>query len=563
VIGVQLMPLIVKFPLLIILFYFLLPGLLFVISYFSIGIEGINKYEYSIIIPYIYYVCSSVLLVLWVSKKYINPIIHLMKFVKEIENRNLINPPYLRRNDEIGQLSKGIHFFTERMVQYQNEIEVQQDIIQYLENHDPLTGLANRHAIKNHLDVIYDRSKDNGSEIAFIYVEIDRFKQVNDTLGHLKGDLLLQSIAQRIKKIVPHGALVGRQGGDEFIIIMEGLKLEIVKSYVEKILASFQEPFELEGIQLYAHPSIGMSLFPLHTNKLSTLVTFADIAMYTAKELGGNRIVIYSEYMNKLSEEQIQMEGRLYRAIENGDIEVFYQPQVNALTNQIIGAEALVRWNDEKLGYIPPNIFIPIAEENGLIQKIWEIVMEDACSNLVQWNSQLETPIKVAVNLSAKQFVEPNQLITNIIDICSKHDMEPGWLEVEITESILLNNTEMTTKALKQFKEIGIEISVDDFGTGFSSLSYLRDFPISKLKIDQSFISDIDGELSNSEIALAIINLASSLKLGVIAEGVEQEYQKEFLVRNHCYEMQGYLFSKPVPSHVFGSLLGTNHSLKA
>jgi diguanylate cyclase len=558
------MRLIVKFPSLIILFYFLLPALLFfVISYFSFGKEGMNKFEYSIIIPYIYYVCSLVLFVLWISKKWIKPIIHLVKFVKEIENGNFINPPYLRRNDEIGQLSKGIQYFTESMVQSKNQLEVQQELIQYLENHDQLTGLANRHAIKNHLDAIYDRSKDNGSEIAFIYVEIDRFKQVNDTLGHLKGDLLLQSIAQRIKKIVPHGSLVGRQGGDEFIIIMEGLKLEIVKSYLEKVLGSFREPFELEGIQLYAHPSIGMSLFPLHTNKLSTLVTFADIAMYTAKELGGNRIVIYSEYMNKLSEEQIQMEGRLYRAIENGAIEVFYQPQVNALSNQIIGAEALVRWKDEKLGYIPPNIFIPIAEENGLIQKLWEIVMEDACSNLVQWNSQLGTPIKVAVNLSAKQFVEPNLLITKIVDICSKHDMKPGWLEVEITESILLNNTEMTRTALNQLKEIGIEISVDDFGTGFSSLSYLRDFPINKLKIDQSFISDIDGELSNSEIALAIINLASSLKLGVIAEGVEQEHQKEFLVSHHCNEMQGYLFSKPVPSHVFGSLLGMNHSLKA
>jgi diguanylate cyclase len=259
--------------------------------------------------------------------------------------------------------------------------------------------------------------------------------------------------------------------------------------------------------------------------------------------------------MNKLSEEHIRIEGRLHKAILNNEIEVFYQPQINALSNQIVGAEALIRWKDEELGYIAPTIFIPIAEEIGLIEKLSEIVMENACAKVAEWNSQLENPIKIAVNLSGKQFCYPNKLVKQILILLSKYGVKPEWFEVEITESILLSNTEITTNALRKLKDCGIRISVDDFGTGYSSLSYLKDFPIDKLKIDQSFIRVIDEDLNNKEIVIAIINLASSLNLGVIAEGVELVHQKELLLRNKCHEMQGYLFSKPVPSEEFERLL--------
>lgn len=458
----------------------------------------------------------------------------------------------------INQLSVRVNYLVECIYQYQIQLNEKQNHIHYIENHDQLTGLANRQAIKLHLDDLFIRSKKNGTEFAFIYVEIDRFKHINDTFGHLKGDKLLQLISQRLKVIVPDDSLVGRQGGDEFIIVMEGLNLKIVKSYLEKILSSFQVPFELEGIELYAFPSIGMSMFPHHTWNLATLVTYADIAMYSAKEHGGNRVVIYDDSMNKLSKEHIRLEGKLHKAIENGDIEVFYQPQVNALTNHIIGAEALIRWKDEELGYIPPNRFIPIAEETGLIEKLSEIVMENACANIAKWNSRLDTPIKVSVNLSAKQFSQPDKLVKQIFNLLSKYEVMPGWFEVEITESILMSDANMTTKALKSLKEMGIQISVDDFGTGYSSLSYLKDFPIDKLKIDQSFIKNINEDFNNKEIALAIINLAHSLKLGVIAEGVELEHQKKLLLINNCQEMQGYLFSKPVPSDQFERLLPLN-----
>lgn len=299
--------------------------------------------------------------------------------------------------------------------QLSSRVKDLEEQLRYVENHDQLTGLANRHAIGQHLDQLYS-DRHRNTEFAVIYVEIDRFKHINDTLGHLKGDQLLQLISRRLIDISPEGSLVGRQGGDEFIIIIDRLDINRVISFLEEVHGRFQVPFQLDGMELYALPSIGMAMFPHHADQLSTLVANADIAMYRAKDQGGNRIVIYSDQINKLSKEDIQLEGKLHKAIENGSIEVFYQPQVNALTNHIIGAEALIRWKDEVLGYIPPARFISIAEETGIIDKLFEIVTEDACINVANWNRKLEIPIKVSVNLSTKQFVHPEKLVRQVLD---------------------------------------------------------------------------------------------------------------------------------------------------
>ena len=291
--------------------------------------------------------------------------------------------------------------------------------------------------------------------------------------------------------------------------------------------------------------SCGVCLYPKHTNNIRTLMIYADGAMYAAKKEEGNKVVLYNEEITKEKNYRYQIETRLGKAILNEKIEVYYQPKIDARGDVLTGVEALLRWTDEELGFVSPEVFISVAEE-AAFHRLWKFVMKQACCQVSKWNEAREVPLNLAVNFSAKQFRDPSSIVQQVKDLLTEYQFHPANFEVEITESTLLFHSKETIKALKDLQEYGISVSIDDFGTGYSSLSYLKDLPIDSLKIDRSFIQDINEDYDNTEIPEAVINLARSLRLLVVAEGVEEEYQKEFLIRNKCYHMQGYLFSKPL-----------------
>jgi EAL domain-containing protein (putative c-di-GMP-specific phosphodiesterase class I) len=327
------------------------------------------------------------------------------------------------------------------------------------------------------------------------------------------------------------------------------------KTAAEKLVNNLKKTYLIDGNEIYLSASCGIGLFPEHTKNIDTLVVYADLAMYSAKKLGGNKVVVYSEKLIQSNIERPRLEARLRKAIESGSVEVYYQPKVNVDSGEIFGAEALIRWNDEELGFVSPELFIPIAEDIGLIHPLWEYVMNVACQQVSQWNRTRSTPLSVSVNFSARQFQEPCSMVNLVKEILNESQLGPENFEIEITESILLNNSSEIVDSLKTLQSMGIAISIDDFGTGYSSLNYLKNLPIDILKIDKSFIQDIHEDYANSEIPEAIINLARSLHLNVIAEGVEEEFQKEFLLSKNCVQMQGYLFSKPLNKEEFEQFL--------
>jgi diguanylate cyclase (GGDEF)-like protein len=393
---------------------------------------------------------------------------------------------------------------------------------------------------------------------------MDRFKYVNDSFGHNKGDEILKIVAERINASLPtDDTIITRQGGDEFIILLLNHNYAETKTAAEKLVNNLKKAYYLAGNEIYLSASCGISLFPEHTNNMETLIVYADLAMYSSKKLGGNQVIVYSEKLLQSNIERPRLEARLRKAIESGIVEVFYQPKVNADSGTIFGAEALLRWNDEELGFVSPELFIPIAEDIGLIHPLWEFVMNEACQQVSQWNRAHSTSLSVSVNFSARQFQEPCNMVNLVKEILNESQLGPNNFEIEITESILLNNSSEIVDSLKTLQKMGIAISIDDFGTGYSSLNYLKNLPINILKIDKSFIQDIHEDYSNSEIPEAIINLARSLHLNVIAEGVEKEYQKEFLLSKNCIQMQGYLFSKPLNKEEFEQLLQKDGNKKS
>ncbi|GAE26486.1 diguanylate cyclase/phosphodiesterase [Halalkalibacter wakoensis JCM 9140] len=312
----------------------------------------------------------------------------------------------------------------------------------------------------------------------------------------------------------------------------------------------------VDGYEVGVSASCGISLYPEHTDNIEALLINADGAMYAAKKTAGNKAILFDEKISIEKKEKLHIEARLKKAIALEAIDVYYQPKVDARTNKMTGVEALLRWTDEELGFVSPDRFIAVAEDAGLVHSLWKIAMKKACLQVTKWNKGREEPLTLAVNFSAKQFQEPCSLVKQVKEFLSECGLAPELFEIEITESTLLFNTKETIRALENLHQYGISISIDDFGTGYSSLSYLKTLPITSLKIDRSFIQDIGDDFRDSEIAEAIINLARSLRLKVIAEGVEEEYQKEFLMQHHCYDMQGYLFSKPVSAEELGGSWG-------
>lgn len=416
----------------------------------------------------------------------------------------------------------------------------------HLAHHDALTGLPNRLNFNESLNQALARAKRKRGMLSVMFLDLDRFKLINDTMGHNLGDLLLKDIAERIRQILREGDTIARQGGDEFLVLLPEIRDEQeVVSVTERILGVFSQPLMLDGNEIYMSTSIGISLYPTDGSDLETLVKQADTAMYYAKEQGRNNYQFFMAGLNIKANDRLSTENSLRKALARGEFILHYQPQVDIESGSIVGLEALIRWNSAAQGIVPPFSFIPIAEDTGLIVPIGEWVLRTACAQNKAWQEQGYPHLRMAVNVSARQFREP-KFIKLVAKILQETGLDPKWLELEITESIAMENGEASVEMLSLFKNLGVRISIDDFGTGFSSLNYLRRMPIDTLKIDQSFIQDISTGENGEEVVTAIIQLAKNLRLKVIAEGVETNSQRSFLKNKRCDEMQGFLFSKAV-----------------
>ncbi len=450
---------------------------------------------------------------------------------------------------------QGDGYLISKAIRYAIERKRIEKGLSYLTQYDNLTGLPNRELFRERLNRGLIRASRNNMLVALMFIDLDRFKNINDTLGHDAGDKLLLEVSNRLKECIRDGDTVARLGGDEFTIILEDInEVNNVATVAQKILDSMDPVIELDGHDVYITPSIGITIYPLDDTSENDLLRNADSAMYRAKEQGRNGFQFYTAGMNTKTVERLQMESELRRALMNDEFVLYFQPKIDINKREIIGAEALIRWQHKELGLVSPLEFISLAEETGLILPIGEWVIRAACKQIASWESMGFNNLHMAVNLSARQFKEAD-VAKLILESAIHANIDPGKIEVEITESLLMDDTETTSSMLKELKAHGLNISVDDFGTGYSSLSYLKRFNIDTLKIDRSFVRDITTNSDDAAIAAAIIALGKSLRLTVVAEGVETEEQLMFLKTNGCHQAQGYLFSKPLPDKEFNQLL--------
>ena len=429
------------------------------------------------------------------------------------------------------------------------------DRIAYLAHYDALTGLPNRALLQDRIERAVINARRHEAGLALLFLDLDRFKNINDTLGHQAGDLCLQEMARRLNNILRESDTVARLGGDEFMLLVQDYAgLSHVGEVAQRIVEAISEPFMLEGQEFSLSASIGIAAYPTDGNTTEDLIKNADIAMYRAKDMGRDNYQFYSVLANVHTLEHLSLEPALRHAILDAQLVLHYQPKVDFLTNRIIGAEALVRWQHPQQGLLGPEKFIPLAEETGLIVKLGEWVIEQACIQAIRWPQQKQRDISVAVNLSARQFAYQG-LLPFISRVLDDTGLNPLNLEFEITESVLMHNPEQAIQIMQKLRELGVRISLDDFGTGYSSLAYLKKFPIDTIKIDRSFIRDIPADQGDAAITRAIIAMARGMNKTVIAEGVETREQFEFLQELQCNEFQGYYFSKPLPAEEFLSLL--------
>ena len=436
-----------------------------------------------------------------------------------------------------------------------------EESLNYLANYDTLTGLPNRMLFLDRLQQSMKRLPWHDRFLAVLFLDLDRFKVVNDTLGHDIGDNLLKQVAQRISSCVRDGDVVSRLGGDEFVIMLIDIsKQSDVTRVAKKILHILEIPFDLGEQKFVATSSIGISLYPGDGDSPQALLKNADSAMYRAKEAGRNNYQLYTACMNEEAHEQMAMESAIRRGIEQKEFILYYQPQVSLQSGKITGVEALVRWDDPERGLIPPYQFLPLADETGLIINIGEQVLYEACRQAKAWLDEGLPPISVAVNIAERQFKQVD-LPKLVLHVLNETGLPPGYLDLELTEGILMDQVDKATEVLRQLKAMGVRLSIDDFGTGYSSLSYLKRFPLDKLKIDRSFIMDIPSDSDDIAITSAVIQLGKSLDLTVVAEGVEDQQQLAFLHGKECELVQGFFFSRPVPAEEIHTMLKEGRSL--
>ncbi|MFM2288020.1 MAG: hypothetical protein RL684_1163 [Pseudomonadota bacterium] len=428
--------------------------------------------------------------------------------------------------------------------------------LRHLATHDVLTGLPNRVLLDDRLAQGIARAEREGHGLAVAVIDLDRFKQVNDSFGHRMGDELLKEVAQRLQGVVRSIDTIARLGGDEFVMILDRLEQRADAEHIaDRAIAVLREPVHVTGADLHTSASIGFAVYPADGTTIETLLAHADAAMYCAKQRGRNNVQYFAPGMNAATQEKIRLEGDLHEALRLKQMELHYQPKVDTRSGKIHGAEALIRWRHPERGLVPPADFIPLAEECGLIDSIGEWVVREACRQASAWQHAGLEPVRVAVNLSAFQF-RHGGLLQVIQKALQDHDLDPRLLEVEITESALMSDPEESVGILEHLSKMGVLVSVDDFGTGYSSMSYLRRFPIDKLKIDRSFINELSSRPDDASIVKAIVSLAHSLRLKVVAEGVETPAQLELLRHLGCDQYQGYYYSPAVTPAEFVTLLG-------
>ncbi|HKY02982.1 MAG TPA: EAL domain-containing protein [Burkholderiales bacterium] len=444
--------------------------------------------------------------------------------------------------DQAGKVSNYVGVFTDI-----SSLKRYEEKLHYQAQHDALTGLPNRFQFQERFSEMLSRANRQDSQVAVMVIDLDRFKNVNDSFGHAAGDELLQQTAERLKSNIRQSDIVGRFGGDEFSVLLDNIgTAQNAAVIAQKLLNTFTAPFVVAGHEIYVSGSIGISCYPADATDAENLFKNADVAMYRAKAEGRNRYQFFSADMNARALENLLMSSGLRLALERKELFLHYQPRIDLSSGRISGAEALIRWQHPGSGLVSPACFIPIAEEMGLIEPIDEWVLKEACRQMRQWLDAGVPLSNVAVNLSARQFSNPD-LSRYVADILGEAGLDARHLEIEVTESMVMQHPENVVGILTRLKEMGVAVAIDDFGTGYSSLSYLKRFPIDFLKIDQSFIKGIPQDLDDVAIASAIIALAKSLNVELIAEGVETEAQLDFLRGQGCHNGQGYLFSKPIP----------------
>ncbi|MDF3124626.1 EAL domain-containing protein [Rheinheimera sp. 1928-s] len=458
-------------------------------------------------------------------------------------------------NAEINQYAAIFSDITERKKREQK--------IHELAYFDELTGLANRRLYQDRLEQALANAKRHNHQLAVLFLDLDLFKRINDTLGHQAGDEALRQVARRLQKASRAGESVARLGGDEFtVLVPECNGIEEIEKLAQRIVAQFELPFQIQHNELVLTTSVGISIYPQHGSTASELLKFADAAMYQAKESGRNKYSLYTSCVGQRNDEALQLEQALRKALAQQQLEVHYQPKIALRTGQLHSLEALVRWHDKELGQVPPERFIGIAETLGLIQQLGQQVLRQVCYQLQAW---AELAVPVAVNISAKELDDP-LFITHLTQILAETAVDPKLLELEITESCLLPEREAQTRhVLQQLRQLGIRLAIDDFGTGYSSLSYLRHLPINSLKIDRSFIKALPDNTSDKQITTAIIAMANALGLDVIAEGIETAAQQEFLLAAGCQFGQGYWFGKAQDPLKITALLkkSARHSIRS
>jgi len=451
-------------------------------------------------------------------------------------------------SNEISKLSHTMNIMIDSIRHSRVQLQEQHDSLQYQATHDALTGLANRVLFNDRLSQGIEKARRNSTNLAVLFVDLDHFKEINDSFGHKTGDKVLTTVTERLSRAIRKEDTLARLGGDEFTIMIEGLRQpEDASVLASKILQVLAKEIIIDEHRFFVGSSIGISLFPENGESSADLLKNADAAMYKAKQEGRNNFQYYSSEMTVQAFERVFMETNLRTAFENGEFVVYYQPQIDAQGKTLAGMEALVRWQSPQMGLVSPANFIPIAESTGLIIELDRLVMREAMTQLSQWVEAGLEPGVLAMNLTIKQ-LKQDDFIAYVKELMVQTACKPQWLEFEITESGVMSDPEEMISVLQQINEMGIRLSLDDFGTGYSSLEYLKKMPISKLKIDRSFVKDLPEDDEDAAITKAVIALAESLNLDIIAEGVETKSQLDFLLQNGCKMIQGYFYAKPMSS---------------
>jgi len=498
----------------------------------------------------------------------IKPILQLSHAASEMGRGKLLVPIDVDSNDEIGDLANTFKEMGQNLNHYHEQVR-------YVAYHDSLTGLPNRKMFKDYLTRSTGEARRNFQKLAILFLDLDNFKRINDTMGHPAGDKLLKSFADRLSDclrktdVISHAVnedtpeFLARLAGDEFIILMPRTAGPTdAQKVAKRILDSLGKPFRIDQQELYVSTSIGIALFPNDGGDSNELLKSADIAMYSAKKLGRNNYQYYSKEMNDKAIQKLLIESRLRCAVENNELELYYQPQMQLSSGLIVGVESLLRWHDEELGQISPEIFIPIAEEYGLIVPISKWVIQEASRQAEAWQVYNPDAFTLSINISAVHF-NGHELESEIAENLKKHGLHPKYLELELTETSILQDPELAIKTLNALKEMGLQISLDDFGTGYSSLSYVMKLPIDKIKIDRSFIQNMENDTDGAAIVSAIIAMAHSLNLSVIAEGVEEEAHMQMLGRMECDIVQGFYLARPMPASDFEQVIISNLKRRA